>query len=365
MTQEATTNVTPIAPSPTAAVPAPSRMQLAPVADEGEFSALLDSNRFGQIQRVAKLFAESTLVPEVFQKQEANCAVALQMAFRLRVDPMMLMQNMYIVHGRPGIEAKLAIALMNQRGPFTGPLQWRFQGEGDGRSCTCYATHRATGALCEQTVTWAMVVAEGWLSKSGSKWKTMPDIMFQYRSAMFLGRLYCPEVLLGLPTDDELRDIGVERAIAGEVIETRQPIDMPRAREIPAEVDPATGETSAPAGGEAQQASTETKAPSDATNSAASATNGTQDATPGSDVAKADAKAAQPVDEKMKRKASDAQRRMIIKTAQTAGLSVAQLDEHLVERFSMGVDELPMGLVNDALELISAIKNGKGSASAA
>ncbi|MGH7757399.1 MAG: hypothetical protein ACREM8_14100, partial [Vulcanimicrobiaceae bacterium] len=216
------------AQSPATAVDKP---KLLPVHDDGEFSALLDSDRFAQIQRVAKLFSESDLVPEVFQGKPANCAVALQMAFRMRVDPMMLMQNMYIVYGRPGIEAKLAIALMNSRGPFEGQVQWREEGEGNTRSWTAYATHRGTGERCEATVTWSMVKAEGWLDKKGSKWQTIPGLMGRYRSAMFLGRLYCPEVLLGLPTDDELRDVGTAHAVSGvRVDEAPEVITLPRAK---------------------------------------------------------------------------------------------------------------------------------------
>lgn len=208
---------------PAVSATAPQKMQLSPVNDESEFAELLDSNRFGQIQRVANLFSESTLIPEVFQGKPANCAVALQMAFRMHVDPLMLMQNMYIVAGKPGIEAKLAIALINQRGPFQGPVQWRQEGENETRSWTAYAVHRQTGERCEATVTWQMVVAEGWNGKTGSKWKSLPDLMGRYRSAVFLGRLYCPEVLLGLPTDDELRDIGNERAIVGERVHNDEP----------------------------------------------------------------------------------------------------------------------------------------------
>jgi hypothetical protein len=206
-------------------------MQVSPVSDVSEFAELLDSNRFAQIQRVAKLFSESDLIPQVFQGKPANCAVALQMAFRMHVDPMMLMQNMYIVHGKPGIEAKLAIALINQRGPFTGPVQWKTEGEGKTRKWTAYATHRSTGEKCEAVVTWEMAVAEGWTTKTGSKWMTIPDLMGRYRSAMFLGRLYCPEVLLGLPTDDELRDIGQERVVIGQRISDAAPNAIERFNE--------------------------------------------------------------------------------------------------------------------------------------
>lgn len=188
--------------------------ELAVVEDAGEFGALMDTSKFEQCWRVSKMFSCSDLVPEQFRGKPENCFIAMQLAVRMKIDPFGLMQSMYVVHGRPGIEAKLAIALMNKRGPFSGPIQWRFEGEGDKRQCTAYATHATTGEVCESTVTWEMVKAEGWDKPKGkpggyqqpSKWTTLPDLMFRYRSAMFLARLYCPEVLLGLSDVDELRD---------------------------------------------------------------------------------------------------------------------------------------------------------------
>lgn len=199
------------------------------VVDTGEFNALMDSDRFGQMQRVGTMFSQSDLVPDVFKGKPANCMVALQMAFRLKIDPLALMQSMFVVHGRPGLESKMIIALINTRGPFDGPIQWRFEGEGKQRSCTAYATHSRTKERCEQTVTWAMVEAEGWSGKSGSKWKTMPDLMFQYRSAAFLGRLYCPEVILGLSTNDELHDMG--EIVINPPPQARKQVAMPREKE--------------------------------------------------------------------------------------------------------------------------------------
>jgi hypothetical protein len=52
-----------------------------------------------------------------------------------------------------------------------------------------------------------MVKKEGWLDKPGSKWKTMPELMFQYRSAAFFGRLHCPEILMGMQTLEEVIDV--------------------------------------------------------------------------------------------------------------------------------------------------------------
>ncbi len=196
------------------AVAKPEAKQIV-VHDDGEFAVLLDTGRFNQTWRVARLFAASKLVPIHFQGQTESVFVMLQMAFRLKVDPFMVLQNTYMVHGRPGLEAKLLIALVNARGPFTGPIQWRLEGEGANRQCTAYATHKVTGEVCEATVTWKMVTDEGWnkdaKARDGSiiksKWNTMADLMFRYRSAAFLARLHCPEAILGLNTADELNDI--------------------------------------------------------------------------------------------------------------------------------------------------------------
>lgn len=201
------------------------------VVNTSEFAGWLDTNLFNQMWRGAQALSRSDFLPTAFKGKVENCFVGLQMAVRLSIDPMLLMQHMYIVHGRPGIEAKLAIALVNQRGPFTGPLEWRFEGTGKTLKCTCYATHKVTGRVCEQSITYTMVEAEGWLKPKGkpdgfqmpSKWVTMPEIMFQYRAAMFLARLHCPEVLMGMKTTDELEDIPVENQVSGERIEDTQP----------------------------------------------------------------------------------------------------------------------------------------------
>ena len=170
-------------------------------------SLFLDIKRFEHAQRVAQMLVTSTMIPEHFQNNLGNCLIALNLAERFMADPFMVMQNVYIVHGKPGLEAKLVIALVNQCGKFS-PLQYRFTRNADGKAtaCTAYATHKETEEVLEQTVTWKMVQAEGWHSKKGSKWLTMPELMFQYRSAAFFARVYCPEVILGMQTVDEIFD---------------------------------------------------------------------------------------------------------------------------------------------------------------
>jgi hypothetical protein len=188
------------------------------VHDSGQFATLFDTARFNQGWRVAKAFADSKMVPAHFQGNTAGVFVVLHMATRMELDPFMVLQNMYMVHGKPGMETKLALALVNTRGPFKAPISWEFDDEKNPTSCTAIAYLKTSGEKRSYTLDWETVVAEGWnkdkQTQGGgvqkSKWNTLRKLMFCYRSAIFLIRTVCPEVILGLSTFDELQDINGE-----------------------------------------------------------------------------------------------------------------------------------------------------------
>ncbi|MEJ5241927.1 MAG: hypothetical protein WHS87_12080 [Anaerolineales bacterium] len=182
----------------------------------GETSLYFNVAKFEHAQRIASLFSSSTMVPDHFQGNIANCLIALNYADRLKADPFMVMQNMYIVHGRPGVEAKLVIALINQSGKYSEPLKFRFEGSGDDYGCTAWTREAKSGEVVEgPKVTWKMVKSEGWdkdkiNKKTGytqtSKWKTMPEMMFRYRAASYFANVHCPELKLGMQTVEEIND---------------------------------------------------------------------------------------------------------------------------------------------------------------
>jgi len=172
-------------------------------------AGLGDSDGFALAQRVATALSKSTLIPKDYQNNLPNCLVALNMANRLGADPLMVMQNLYIVHGRPAWSSQFLIATANASGKFS-PLRYRFTGTKgkDDYGCVCSAICMTTNEVLESTeITIAMAKAEGWFDKSGSKWKTMPEQMLRYLSASFFVRAYAPELSLGIATDDEARDI--------------------------------------------------------------------------------------------------------------------------------------------------------------
>ena len=162
---------------------------------------------FELAQRIATAFARSTLVPKAYQGNIPNALIAVEIAARLRMSPLQVMQSLVIVNGQPGWYSQFIIASINTCGRF-GPLGYVFTGEGMSRTCKAVAVEKSTGERIEGSeITMSMAKAEGWLDRPGSKWKTMPEHMLRFRAATFFGREYVPEKLLGMPAADELGDI--------------------------------------------------------------------------------------------------------------------------------------------------------------
>lgn len=164
--------------------------------------------------RYANALAKTAFVPQAFRGKPEDCLIAIDMAMRLRVAPLMFLQNSYAVNGRPGVEAKLVIALVNNSGLFTDPMEYEIVGDDPNKKdyrCRAFSTRARTGKiLYGPWITWDIVDKEGWSKKPGSKWLTMPGMMFAYRAASWFCNMHCPEVKMGMATTDELVDMELE-----------------------------------------------------------------------------------------------------------------------------------------------------------
>jgi hypothetical protein len=170
---------------------------------------LTSQQGFELAQRAAKLLSQSSLVPKEYQGNLPNCVIALNMAARMNADPLMVMQNLYIVHGKPGWSSQFLISTFNTSGKFSA-LRYEWVGEEgkDSWGCRAWAIEKATGEkLVGSTVTIGLAKKEGWYSKNGSKWQTMPQQMLMYRAASWFIRAYAPELAMGMHTAEELQDV--------------------------------------------------------------------------------------------------------------------------------------------------------------
>ena len=184
------------------------------------------------------MFSSSSLVPKDFQGNIANCAIGINIAKRLGADPFMVLQNIDIIHGRPSFRATFLIAMVNASGRFE-PLQFEMAGtEGrSDRSCIAWTKSKADGAKLEgPKITLEMAKAEGWSTKNGSKWLTMPELMLRYRAAAFFARLYAPDITLGMMTAEEAVDIQQERDVTPAIIPASK--SLFEVKQEPKSIDP-------------------------------------------------------------------------------------------------------------------------------
>jgi hypothetical protein len=171
-----------------------------------ENNAIATSDQFQHTQRVAKALSASQLVPQAYQGDAgfANCIVAIMVAQRVGIDPFTVMQNMDVIHGRPSWKSSYIISAVNSSGRFA-PLRFETDEKNGGR-CRAWTVDKSGEKLTGPWVSMEMAEAEGWVKRTGSKWKTMPELMLNYRAAAFFGRLYAPDILNGMQTVDEVTD---------------------------------------------------------------------------------------------------------------------------------------------------------------
>lgn len=204
-------------------------------------SLLMDVEAFSHMQRVAKILAMSPLFPEHLRKgsQEnaiANGVLVLNMAARLNEDPLTVAQNIYFVGGKPGWGASYMISKANQHGVFRNPIDWDIKGKGDDLAVTAFGELKATGKRVQVTCDMKMAKAEGWTKNA--KYQSMPEQMLRYRSATFLIRLYCPEVMVGVPAAIEnelaMKDVTPDYEPDGAIYDTSSETDTtPEVEEKP------------------------------------------------------------------------------------------------------------------------------------
>ena len=174
-----------------------------------------EARQFELQQRKAMIYAKSSLVPSHYQNNVANVLIAMKMAKQIKADDLMVMQNLYIIHGNPAWSAKFYIACFNACGKYSS-IKYRMNEAKT--ECVAHCIELATGEVMEGvTVSLEMAKAEGWSTKNGSKWKTLPELMLRYRAATFLIRTTAPELTMGF-TVDEVNDEHDETTVQGAVI---------------------------------------------------------------------------------------------------------------------------------------------------
>lgn len=165
---------------------------------------------FQNLYNFGKMFASSSVIPQNYQQKPMDCAIAIDMANRMGVSPMFVMQNLYVVKGKPSWSGQACISMLQNYKDYKKVRPVYF-GEKDTENWGCYIkVETVDGEVIKgPEVTIKMAKAEGWLSNP--KWKNMPEQMLGYRAAAFFARLYIPNLLMGCSVEGEAEDISPER----------------------------------------------------------------------------------------------------------------------------------------------------------
>ena len=170
-----------------------------------------NKDQFNQLLRAANMLSQTSIIPATYQGKPQDCFVAIEMANRMGVSPLVVMQNMYVVKGKPAWAGQACTMFINSCGKFT-QVKHVYTGEKgtDSRGCYVTATRISDGIQVNGVeVTIAMAKAEGWTANT--KWRTMPELMLAYRASAFFARVHCPEALMGVQLVDEIYDTETSR----------------------------------------------------------------------------------------------------------------------------------------------------------
>lgn len=249
-------------------VPAGGGQTVSVQQPSGTLSAFSSIEAFENGQRMAKALAASAFVPEAYRGDGGigNCLIAMEVASRTGASILAVVQNLDVIEGRPGWRSQFIIAAINSCGRFS-PLRYDLRDAGRksleyefwsgpkgnrskqrgkmdlaDRECIAWTTERGfvlppnirtldqartaeLPVLESPPVSLSMAVNEGWYHRTGSKWQTMPELMLRYRAAAFFGRLYAPDILMGMSTAEEVEDIRAHTAtpIDAQVLEAQTP----------------------------------------------------------------------------------------------------------------------------------------------
>src|ERR1700761_262582 len=163
-----------------------------------------------EVMEFSKLMSLSgNAVPKHLQGNPGMCLAVCVQAMEWRFSPFAVANKSYEVQNRLSFESQLVHAVIEQRAPIIGRLRHRFEGEGEARVCIVWAKLRETGEDLEYRSPPFSKIQP----KNSPLWKTKPDLQQYYNTSRDFCRAYFPDVLLGVYSDEELRDhVGPDNA---------------------------------------------------------------------------------------------------------------------------------------------------------
>lgn len=214
---------------------------------------LFDDNLFEKVQKMGSMMAGSkSMIPKHLQGNPSDCSAIIMQAMRWGVDPYSAAQKTHVISGTLGYEAQLVNAILMSNAPIEGRPKYKKLGDwskilgkfkvlkskaGNEYQAPGWNLNDEAGVGVELEIKlkgeeeaqpFQLMLSQATVRNS-TLWASDPFQQLCYLAIKRWARLYCPDVIMGVYTPDELEDIqnnvGFDNAIEidGEVIEEPTP----------------------------------------------------------------------------------------------------------------------------------------------
>ncbi|HHR6455422.1 TPA: RecT family recombinase [Providencia alcalifaciens] len=223
---------------------------------------LFSPDSMSSVMRFAELMASGkATVPEHLQNNPSDCLAITMQAAQWNMNPFAVAQKTHIINGTLGYEAQLVNALVSSSKAIQGRFHYEYSENGwekvtkskevketkTGRNGSYDIMKRVrdwtdadeqglwirVGAILrgENEITWGeKIYLSSIVTRNSPLWVTNPKQQMAYLAVKYWARLYCPEVILGIYTPDELDDRPVkditppkERVSLNEITQQNEP----------------------------------------------------------------------------------------------------------------------------------------------
>jgi hypothetical protein len=153
--------------------------------------------------RIAKAVCAAGMAPNGLGTPE-KAMIAIMHGLEIGLTPLMALQRIAVVNGRPTLWGDGAMALVRASGLATYVKEW-IEGEGDARVAYCSTVRKGETAVETRSFSVADAKKAGLWGKSGP-WQQYPTRMLQMRARAFLLRDVYADAMGGMYLREELED---------------------------------------------------------------------------------------------------------------------------------------------------------------
>ncbi|GAA5003588.1 hypothetical protein GCM10023206_07450 [Acinetobacter puyangensis] len=190
------------------AVSVPNNTMPAPIT---AFDIMMNPEMMSRFEKLAETMASSKFsVPKHLQNNPSDCLAVIMQSVQWQMDPFAVAQKTHQINGTLGYEAQLVNAVIINRAPVTGRLQFEWYGDWakiNGKEDKSWDKGvKVWATLKGETTPREITLSMGQVGpvRNSPLWLADPRQQLAYLAIKRWSRLYTPDVILGVYTPDEI-----------------------------------------------------------------------------------------------------------------------------------------------------------------